>query len=129
EVDWYTREHLLKVNLPVEVRAEHAAYETQYGYVQRPISTNTSWDEAAFEVSQHRYLHVAEPGYGIGVVNDSSYGCDVTRIEGGGTMVRLSLLRGARYPDPHTDVGSHQMNWRIEIGRASCRERLRLCAA
>src|SRR5699024_11178513 len=26
EVDWYTREHLLKVNLPVEVRAEHAAY-------------------------------------------------------------------------------------------------------
>src|SRR5699024_10144525 len=103
EGDWYTREHLLKEKLPVEVRAEHAAYETQYGYVQRPISTNACWDEADFDVSQHRYLHVAEPGYGIGVVNDSSYGCDVTRIEGGGTMVRLSLLRGARYPDPHTD--------------------------
>ncbi len=113
QVDWRTRERLLKVNLPVDVRAENAAFETQYGYVQRPISANTSWDEAAFEVSQHRYLHLAEPGFSVGVVNDSSYGCDVTRVEGGGTLVRLSLLRGARYPDPDTDIGTHRMSWRI----------------
>lgn len=115
EVDWHTREHLLKVDLPVDVRAESAAFETQYGYVQRPISTNTSWNEAAFEVSQHRYLHVAEPGLSVGVVNDSSYGCDVTRIDGGGTLVRLSLLRGARYPDPDTDIGTHRMSWRVVV--------------
>lgn len=113
DVDWQEREHLLKVALPLDVRAPSARYETQYGYVERPVSTNTSWDEARYEVNQHRYLHLAEPGYGVGVVNDSSHGCDVTPLDGGATQVRLSLLRASRYPDPGADLGQHRMRWSI----------------
>ncbi|CAM3473519.1 alpha-mannosidase [Isoptericola cucumis] len=113
DVDWQEREHLLKVALPLDVRATTARFETQYGYVERPVSSNTSWDEARYEVNQHRYLHVAEPGYGVGVVNDSSHGCDVTRLDDGGTLVRLSLLRAARYPDPGADLGTHRMAWSV----------------
>lgn len=113
EVDWREREHLLKVALPLDVQAPTARYETQYGYVERPVGANTSWDEARYEVNQHRYLHVAEPGYGVGVVNDSSHGVDVTRRDDGGTLVRLSLLRAARYPDPGADLGTHRVAWSV----------------
>jgi len=41
--------------------------------------TNTVGGRAKFEICAHRYLHVAEPGYGVAVVNDSTYGHDVTR--------------------------------------------------
>ena len=43
----------------------------------------------------------ASPGYGVAIANDSTYGHDVTRREGGtGTTVRLSLLRAPAVPRP-----------------------------
>jgi alpha-mannosidase len=97
------------------VHTTSARYETQFGSVERTIHENTSWDAAHYEVCAHRYVHVAEPGFGVGVVNDSSYGCDVTRIggTGGGSMVRLSLLRAPTFPDPRTDQGVHRMRWAV----------------
>jgi alpha-mannosidase len=65
-------------------------------------------------------VQVAEPGYGVAVVNDSSYGHDVTRHArpGGGTYstVRLSLLRAPRYPDPEADQGRHRMRYALVPG-------------
>ncbi len=60
------------------------------------------------------------------MVNDSTYGHDVTRTardEGGTTTtVRLSLIRAPRFPDPDTDQGRHVVNYAIvpgaEIGDA-----------
>jgi alpha-mannosidase len=120
EVDWHERETILKVAFPLDVRADRSAAETQFGYVYRPTHANTSWDAAKFEVCAHRYLHVAEPGFGVAVVNDSSYGHDVTRqvrADGGTTtIVRLSLLRAPRYPDPDTDQGVHRMSFALVPG-------------
>jgi alpha-mannosidase len=115
EIDWQEREHLLKVCLPIAVRTATARFETQYGHIERAIHENTSWDEARYESCTHRFVHVAEPGYGVGVVNDSTYGADVTRLPapGGGTLIRLSLLRGPRFPDPDTDQGQHRMRWSV----------------
>lgn len=118
EVDWRQRERMLTVALPVAVRATTARYETQFGYIERPCHQNTSWDEARFEVSAHRYVHIEEPGYAVGIVNDSSHGCSVTRASAfaqgdAGRMVRLSLLRSPRFPDPDTDQGVHQMRWAV----------------
>src|SRR5699024_467674 len=115
DVDWHEREHLLKIALPLDVHARTARYETQYGYVERSVTANTSWDEAQYEVSQHRYVHLQEAGYGVGVVNDSSYGLDV-RAVAGGTVVRPSLLRGARFPDPGCDLGRHRMRFAVVAG-------------
>ncbi|MGY5764278.1 alpha-mannosidase [Brachybacterium sp. DNPG3] len=115
DVDWHEREHLLKLALPLDLHARTARYETQYGWIERSVTANTSWDEAQFEVSQHRYAHLSEAGYGIGVVNDSSYGLDVRSIAGG-TVVRPSLLRGARFPDPGADLGHHRLRFAIVPG-------------
>jgi alpha-mannosidase len=133
EVEWHESETFLKVAFPLDVRAERSAAETQFGYVYRATDVNTSWEAAKFEICAHRYLHVAEPGYGVAVVNDSTYGHDVTRTvrpDGGTTTtVRLSLLRAPRYPDPDTDQGLHRMSFALVPGADlldATREGLRL---
>jgi alpha-mannosidase len=111
EVDWHEREKLLKLAVDADVHTDHARYETQFGHVTRPTHENTTWDAARFEVCAHRWVQVADAGFGVAVANDATYGHDVTRHprEGGGTFsrVRLTLLRAPRYPDPETDQGRH----------------------
>ncbi|MGW9351659.1 alpha-mannosidase [Nocardiopsis flavescens] len=119
-VDWHEREKFLKAAFPLDVRAETSASEIQFGHVRRPTHTNTSWDAARFEICAHRWVHVGEPGYGAALVNDSTYGHDVTRDvrEDGGTTttVRLSLLRAPRFPDPETDQGEHRFRYALVPG-------------
>ncbi|MBW3087065.1 hypothetical protein KEM60_03295 [Austwickia sp. TVS 96-490-7B] len=119
-VDWHEREHLLKVAFPVDVHADEAAFETQFGHMVRPTHVNTSWDAARFEVCAHRWVHVGEPGFGVAVVNDCLYGHEVTRHArtGGGTFsqVRLTLVRSPRFPDPDTDLGGHDYHVGLVIG-------------
>ena len=63
ELDWREHERLLKVALPVDVHADRSTAEIQFGHVERPTHTNTSWDVARFEYVAHRFLHVGEPGF------------------------------------------------------------------
>ncbi len=120
DADWYETETLLKAAFPLDVRADVSSSEIQFGHVKRPTHTNTSWEAAKFEICAHRYLHVAEPGWGAALVNDSTYGHDVTRDvrDDGGTTttVRLSLLRAPRFPDPETDQGRHSMSYALVPG-------------
>ncbi len=122
--DWHEAEKFLKVAFPLDVRAEHTAAETQFGYHRRPTHTNTSWEAAKFETSMHRFVLVEEPGFGVALVNDSIYGHDVTRdvaetADGGTavtTTVRLSLLRAPRFPDPETDQGTQTVRYGLVVG-------------
>ena len=120
DIDWHEREKLLKAGFDLDVTADRSAAEIQFGHVYRPTHTNTSWDAAKFEICAHRFIHVGEPGYGVAVVNDSTYGHDVTRRPrvGGGTstVVRLSLLRAPRSPDPDTDQGPHRLRYALVPG-------------
>ncbi|MER6528835.1 glycoside hydrolase family 38 C-terminal domain-containing protein [Streptomyces sp. NPDC001508] len=122
EVDWHETEKFLKLAFPLDVRAERYASETQFGHVYRPTHTNTSWEAAKFEACNHRFVHLAEPGWGVAVVNDSTYGHDVTRTvrtDGGTTTtVRVSLLRAPRFPDPETDQGIHRFRHALVPGAA-----------
>ncbi|BBA96260.1 putative alpha-mannosidase [Actinacidiphila reveromycinica] len=119
-VDWHEREKLLKAAFPLDVRAAHSTAEIPFGHVERPTHANTSWDAAKFEVCAHRFLHVGEPGWGAALVNDSTYGHDITRDvrpDGGTTTtVRLSLLRSARFPDPEQDQGRHRLRYAFVVG-------------
>ncbi|QDZ14847.1 alpha-mannosidase [Humibacter ginsenosidimutans] len=119
-VDWHERQKLLKFAFPLDVRADRAASETQFGHVYRATNENTSWDFARFETAAHRWVHVGEPGYGVAVANDSTYGHDVTRQtrRGGGTttLVRQSLLRAPVYPDPEADQGEHVLRSSLTVG-------------
>ncbi|MFF8970821.1 alpha-mannosidase [Streptomyces sp. NPDC014995] len=120
DIDWHETEKILKAAFPVDVRAPHSSAEIQFGHVQRPTHTNTSWEAARFEVAGHRWVHVGEPGYGVAVINDSTYGHDVSRTvrEDGGTTttVRLSLVRAPRIPDPEADQGRHRFTYALLPG-------------
>ncbi|GAA1832724.1 alpha-mannosidase [Agromyces salentinus] len=120
EVDWHERQKLLKLAFPLDVHAERAASEVQFGHVHRPTHVNTSWDAARFETCAHRWVHVAEPGFGVVVANDSTYGHDITRTTrasgGTTTLVRQSLLRAPLFPDPSSDQGRHRMRTSVAIG-------------
>jgi alpha-mannosidase len=120
EIDWHEHHRFLKVAWPFDVHAGVATSEIQFGHVQRPTHANTSWDAARFEVWAHRFVHVGEAGWGVALTTTANYGHDVSRSTrpGGGTTttVRLSLLRGPRYPDPEADQGHHRFCWRVHPG-------------
>lgn len=120
DVDWHETEKFLKAAFPLDVKAERTASETQFGHVYRPTHTNTSWEAAKFEICAHRWIHAEEPGWGVALLNESTYGHDVTRdvrADGGQTTtIRLSLLRAPRYPDPETDQGSHTLRFALAPG-------------
>ena len=135
EVDWHERQKLLKLGFPFAVHADSSAAETQFGYVRRPTHTNTSWDAAKFEICAHRWVHVGEPGFGVAVANDATYGHDVTRVrsampapadtvpgplpvaaEAPATIVRQSLLKAPLYPDPEADQGQHTFTTLVHAG-------------
>ncbi|HEV3362207.1 MAG TPA: glycoside hydrolase family 38 C-terminal domain-containing protein [Pseudonocardiaceae bacterium] len=126
EVDWHETEKFLKLAFPLDVQADRSTAETQFGHLHRPTHANTSWDAAKFEICAHRWVRLAEPGYGVALTNDSTYGHDVSRAarEGGGiaTTLRASLLRAPRFPDPDTDHGVHRLRHALvpgaEIGDA-----------
>ncbi|WOF23129.1 glycoside hydrolase family 38 C-terminal domain-containing protein [Microbacterium betulae] len=119
-VDWHERQKLLKLSFDVDVLADTAASEIQFGHVRRPVHANTSWDAARFETVAHRWLHVDEPGFGVTLANDRVYGHDVTRREraggGGTTRVRESLLRAPVFPDPSADQGVHVFRHALSTG-------------
>ncbi|WP_243076635.1 glycoside hydrolase family 38 C-terminal domain-containing protein [Microbacterium sp. SS28] len=129
DIDWHERRKMLKLAFPLDVHADRVAAETQFGHVQRPTHSNTSWDAARFELCAHRWVHVAEPGFGVAIANESSYGYDAqrtTRADGGTTTTaRVSLLRGPTFPDPVADEGRHTIGLAVRVGadvRAAIRD-------
>jgi alpha-mannosidase len=118
EVDWHEAERFLKAAFPLDIRTDSSTSEIQFGHISRPAHANTTWDAAKFEICAHRWVHVGEPGFGVAIANDATYGHDIRRREhpdGGrpGVEVRLSLLRAPRYPDPATDQGMHRFAYQM----------------
>jgi alpha-mannosidase len=126
EVDWRESQRVLKLAFPLDVHADRSTAEIQFGHVHRPTHTNTSWDHARFEIYAHRWIHVGEPGYGVAVANDATYGHDVqrtTRAADGGTTttVRPTLLRAPHSPDPRTDIDHHRFTHALVPGADTAR--------
>lgn len=118
--DWHEREKFLKAGFDLDVRAAQSSAEIQFGHIDRPTNTNTSWDHARFELSAHRWIHVGEAGYGVAVLTDATYGYDAGSRErtGGGTTttLRVSLLRAPLSPDPEADQGRHVQSYTLLPG-------------
>ncbi len=108
EVDWKEREILLKVAFPVNILAVRAAYEIQFGAIERPTHFNTTWDRAKFEVPAQRWADISEYGFGVALINDCKYGYDCYQ-----NVLRLTLLRGAVNPDPDADIGTHSFSYAL----------------
>ena len=117
--DWHEDEKILKLAFPFDLRATRAASEIQYGHLYRDIHINTSWDAARYETVVHRWLQLSENGYGVAVANEATYGYDISREVMGGrvaSIVRASLARAPRYPDPDSDRGRHGYRFSVRPG-------------
>ena len=108
QVDWHENHKLLKVEFPFNLRSQNATYEIQFGHLQRPTHFNTSWDLARFEVCAHHWADLSEPDFGVALLNDCKYGYSTH-----GNVMRLSLLRSPKNPDPTADQGQHTFRYAL----------------
>ncbi len=108
EVNWIENHKMLRVSFAVNVFADTASFEIQYGYIKRPTHRNTSWDMAKFEVVAHRFADLSDHDYGVALLNDSKYGHKIL-----GNVIDLNLLRSSTNPDPKADRGRHNFTYSL----------------
>lgn len=108
EIDWQEREKILKVSFPLDIRATSARFDIQFGSIERPITRNTSWEAAKFEVVGHKWADLSESGYGVALLNDCKYGYDVKD-----SVLRLSLLKASNFPDYDADRGLQTVTYSL----------------
>ena len=99
-VDWRERHKLLKVNFPVDIHANEAIHEIQFGHIRRPNHRSRPFDADRFEVANHKWTALAEENRGCAVLNDSKYGVNVL-----GNTINLTLLKSPLAPDMYADLG------------------------
>lgn len=107
-VDWHEDHKCLKAAFPVDVNTSKARYEIQFGNVERPTHTNTSWDQARFEVCAHKWVDLSEDGFGVSLLNDCKYGHHTKS-----NVMRLTLLRSPKDPDEMADMGEHVFTYSL----------------
>ena len=108
KVDWHETRKLLKTAFYTDIRSTKAAYDIQFGHVERPTHWNNSWDWARFEVCGHKWADISETGYGVSLLNDCKYGYNVKD-----NAIKLSLLKSAIYPDTSADKGFHEFTYAL----------------
>ena len=107
-IDWKEKQVLLKTAFPVDVHANKATYEIQYGNLERPTHKNTSWDVARFEVCGHKWADLSEEGYGVSLLNDCKYGHDIHD-----SVMRLTLIKSAIDPNEDADREVHEFTYSL----------------
>ena len=107
-VEWKESQKILKTAFSVDIRGVFARYDVQEGNIVRPITRNTSWEAAKFEVVAHKWADLSETGYGVALLNDCKYGYDIKE-----DTMRLSLLKSATDPDYSADYGTHEFTYSL----------------
>jgi alpha-mannosidase len=112
QVDWQDRHVVVKAAFPFNIDADHATYEIPFGAIQRSTRPNTDAEKAKWEVPALRWADLSDTAsnhsYGFSLLSDSKYGYDSNPHQ-----IRLTLLRGAEWPDPEADRGLHQFTYAL----------------
>lgn len=107
-VDWNEKHKLAKAEFECNVLARKALCDTSAGFIERDTHKNTTWQQARFEVCQHKWCDLSETNGGIAVINESKYGVGFDK-----NLISLSLLRSTIRPDVTSDMGSHNFCYMI----------------
>ncbi len=107
-VDWREKHKLLKVAFPVNIHANEAIHEIQFGHLRRPNHRSRPFDADRFEVCQQKWTALAEEQRGVAILNDCKYGINVL-----GNSLNLTLLRSPMAPDPTADQGLQNFTYAI----------------
>ena len=93
DVDWKEKAQLLKVALPLDIMADKAEYDVQFGHVERATHDNTSWDSARFESAAQKWVDLSENNYGVALLNDGKYGFGMEKGE-----LSMTMVKSGRFP-------------------------------
>jgi len=108
DIDWHESHVLLKAAFPLAATSNFATYEIAYGAIDRPTTRNNSWEQAQFEVPAMRWADLGDGKHGLSVINNTKYGYDAV-----GNLLRLTLLRSPKWPDPDADMGHHHFHYAL----------------
>lgn len=108
KVDWWEAHTMLKVAFPFSFSDTVATYEIPYGSIQRSTERKTDWQKARFEVPAEKWADMTSGDYGVSLLNNSKYGYDTKD-----NVMRLSLLRSPKWPDPTQDMGKHTIDYAL----------------
>lgn len=105
-IDWQESHKLLKVAFPVNIHANEAIHEIQFGHIRRPNHRSRPFDADRFEVCNHKWTALAEENRGVAILNDCKYGINVL-----GNAMNLTLLKSSMAPDPVADKGTQNFTY------------------
>jgi alpha-mannosidase len=107
-IDWQERHKLLKVAFPVNIHANEALHEIQFGHIRRPNHRSRPFDADRFEVCNHKWTALLEENRGVAILNDCKYGINVLE-----NSINLTLLKSALAPDPTADRGIQKFTYSL----------------
>jgi alpha-mannosidase len=113
-IDWRERHKLLKVAFCVDIHANEALHEIQFGHIRRPNHKSRRFDADRFEVSNHRWTALAEENRGFAVLNDCKYGVNVLA-----NTIGLTLLKAPLAPDMTADKGMQTFTYAFYAWKGS----------
>jgi alpha-mannosidase len=111
DIDWATKNALLKAEFPMNVSNKEAVYDLGLGSIKRGNNTDT-----AYEVPAQQWADITDPNgsYGVSVLNNCKYGWD----KPSDNTLRLTLIHspkvGSRYVyQAEQDFGHHEFIYSI----------------
>lgn len=98
--DWQETHVLVKAAFGLNVESDFATCEIPGGAIDRKTKPQTPAEKAKWEVPILRWTDISNDGFGVSLLNDCKYGCDLQP-----NQIRLTLLRGSTWPDEQADKG------------------------
>ncbi|PSF38742.1 alpha-mannosidase [Aphanothece hegewaldii CCALA 016] len=109
-VNWQEENILVKVAFPLKLESDVVTYEIACGAIERLTCPQTEAEKAKWEVYGHRWIDLTDvnQNYGVSLLNDCKYGFDCQM-----NQIRLTLLRGTKWPDINADKRIHSFTYAI----------------
>ncbi len=126
EVDWQSRQTLLKANFPFSFQNPVATYDISLGTIERQLRNS---DE--YEVKGHQWADMSDTSgeYGVSILNDSKYGWDKPTA----SSLRLTLIHtpgcGAYKHQAEQDIGPHHFTYAMFPHEGNWSEKTQIEAA
>ena len=108
QIDWHESHILLKAAFPVNASSDHATYDIPYGSIERTTKRTNTWEKAQFEVPAQLWADLGDGQHGLSIINESKFGYDAA-----GNVLRLTLLRSPKWPDPDADMGHQHFRYAL----------------
>lgn len=103
-IEMHDTEAMLRMAVPVNIDADEASFNIQFGHIKRKMTENTPEELAQFEVSGQKFVDISEDSCGFSLINDCKYGY---RCKNG--VIDLNLLRSPVNPGTNVDQGHHEI--------------------